>query len=261
MADPAQTTTQVSQSTSIENELGSYRAVSGLAVTSLLLGLLGALSFASRSFLPAAAAAVVVGALALRSIRRYPDLLTGRRLAEIGIALGLVCGLSSFTFGYVREKVIERQAAVFARQYVETLNTKDFAQIFFLQMPESERKTTNPTKFLQEIQEQSAGAFESDPRVVVIKDLTTRLSRSPDEEAHFVKVEDIGFEGTKPVAFAVLELDGPAAEREPQARHALLKLGASDTDGRRTWHVVEVRYPYTSGSMATVVESAHGHDH
>ncbi len=261
MADPAQMTSDRSQANSIENEIGSYRAVSPLAVASLFLGLLGGLSFVGRNFLPFAAAAVVVGALAIRSIGRYPDLLTGRRLAEFGIALGLICGLSSFTSSYVRGKMIEQQAAGFAKTFVEALNTKDVGEILFLQMPESQRLTTTPAKFLQEIQEQSAGAFESDPRTMAIKELTNRLERSAEETAHFVKIEGSGYEGIKPVAFAVVELDGPAAEREPNMRHALLTLHSSDLDGRRTWFVQEIRFPYKSGLMATEVESAHGHDH
>ena len=49
-------------SSPIENELPTYRAVSPLAITSMLLGLVASLTFVSHWFLVAGGLAVVTGA-------------------------------------------------------------------------------------------------------------------------------------------------------------------------------------------------------
>ena len=72
----------------IENELPAYRAISTRAIFSLLFGSLAIFCFAHPIFYAIAALAVVLGVLAHRAIRQYPDMLTGHGLANAGIALG-----------------------------------------------------------------------------------------------------------------------------------------------------------------------------
>lgn len=261
MADPMQMTSVEAPASTIENELGGYRAISGWAIASMLLGLLGILSFASRSFLVVTAAAVVTGAIGLRMISRFPSMLTGRGLANFGIGLGLVCGLSSFTVTFIESRMVEREAKRFGQTFCEVLNNGQFADVFFLHLPAAERKGRLPEVFLREIQEKSGPQFEADPRSVAINDLKSRLARSPQETTHLVKVEGQGRESMTPVAFVSIELDGPEADKDPNFRHALLVLNASKLDGRREWHVKEIRFPYKSDSLSKTVESAHGHDH
>jgi len=92
----------------IENELPAYRAISPQAVVALICGLLAILSFANLYFLAFAAAAIGLGLLAERKIRRDPEIWTGRGLAHAGAALGLVFGLSAVTSevvqGYLRSR-------------------------------------------------------------------------------------------------------------------------------------------------------------
>ncbi len=99
----------------IENEIPTYRAVSTLAVASLLFGLISGLAFADFNFLVAAALAVGVGALALRKIRRQPDVLTGSGFAQAGIILGLAFALSSVTYTFVQNKLITSTGATSTR--------------------------------------------------------------------------------------------------------------------------------------------------
>ena len=86
----------------IENELPTYRAVSSLAVFSLLLGIGSVFTFADTRMAVLGVGALVAGLIALRKIKHYPDILTGARLARIGIALGLIFVLSATTFDYVQ---------------------------------------------------------------------------------------------------------------------------------------------------------------
>jgi hypothetical protein len=261
VADPAQTSSWERPSSAIDNEIGTYRAVSLWAIAAVLLGIVSLLCFANQTFLWVAGGAVVAGAIALRSIKRYPELVTGSRMANLGIGLGLVCGISSFTIGLVQGMVIRKEAQRFAEEYAKTLTESDFPTVFFLHLPPSQRKEITPEKFLANLQGENAMQFEADPRTQAIKGLKARLALSNEEHAHFVKIEGSGYEGVMPVAWAIIELDGPASEKEPHMRNALLILHASNVDGRRGWHVDQIRYPYESGSMAKTVESAHGHDH
>jgi len=101
----------------IENELSTYRAISQLAIFSLICGVLALFSFAHLFFLAFAILAVVFGILANRAITRLPDMLTGRRLANAGMALGLVFGLISSTYTIVQSLVLTREAQQFGQKY------------------------------------------------------------------------------------------------------------------------------------------------
>ena len=101
-------------SSAIENELPTYRAISNRAVFSVICGVLASFSFADLTFLVFAVLAVVLGLMANVAIKRHPDLLTGRRLANAGIALGLIFGLTVITYTTVQNFILGREAAKFA---------------------------------------------------------------------------------------------------------------------------------------------------
>src|SRR3954469_19234646 len=56
----------------IENEIPAYRAISPMAIGSLVLGLISALSFADTTFLAASVLAVAAGIYAQWKIRKMP---------------------------------------------------------------------------------------------------------------------------------------------------------------------------------------------
>jgi hypothetical protein len=67
---------------------GDYAAISPLAVSSMVIGLLGALALLNDFLLPVPAAAMVCGIIALRQIRRSNGTQTGKALAWAGVVLG-----------------------------------------------------------------------------------------------------------------------------------------------------------------------------
>lgn len=75
--------------------LPEYRAVSGLAVGGLLLGLASVLAFVHPTLWAMPVVAVVVCGLALRRLASEGTTLVGRRPALIGLAAALICGVSS----------------------------------------------------------------------------------------------------------------------------------------------------------------------
>lgn len=84
----------------------SYRALSVGAVVSFVLGLLSILAFADFWLGLIPLLAIVVGALAWRRIAQAPEAYTGRRLAEIGVALGCLFwagGASWLSYVYLTE--------------------------------------------------------------------------------------------------------------------------------------------------------------
>ena len=70
--------------------LAEYRAVSGIAVASLLCAVAGAAVALSWVFVALPAIAVLLGLIALWQIRRASGTLIGRPLAWLGIALGVL---------------------------------------------------------------------------------------------------------------------------------------------------------------------------
>jgi hypothetical protein len=85
---------------------GSYRIVSKAAVLSLAIGLLSVVALVSVGMLAVPAVGLAFGLLALRSIRAYPDEVSGRVPAWMGVTLSallLVGGAGLHTYTYLTE--------------------------------------------------------------------------------------------------------------------------------------------------------------
>ncbi len=76
------------------DDLESYRTLTPWAIVSLIFGLLSGLASLTPILWILPLAAVISGALALRSIRVHAPRLLGRNLALGGLALGLIFGVS-----------------------------------------------------------------------------------------------------------------------------------------------------------------------
>jgi hypothetical protein len=74
---------------SVADDYRQYRALSSLAVVSLVAGVLSALTFLDWMLAAIPIAGIVAGALALRRIRSAPEAYTGEHMALIGT---LLCG-------------------------------------------------------------------------------------------------------------------------------------------------------------------------
>ena len=88
------------------DDLTSYQAVSKSAVIALLLGLLSAVALAAPTFLFVPVMGIVFGLVALLNLRRYPEELTGKPLAVVGLGLSVVLltsGLSWHSYVYATE--------------------------------------------------------------------------------------------------------------------------------------------------------------
>ena len=252
----------------IDNEFPAYRAISGAAVASLLLGLTSILCFADYRFLGVAAAAVILGILASRKIARLSDILTGKRMAEVGMALGLVFAISSVTVGVASDLVLRWEVSKFANSYVKVLKDDPLAVAIWFQQPPDSRKAKSPDDILNELRNTKGGPPGNDPyseRTTPILKIKNRIG-GKGESIRYAKLESKYTDGLTQYANALLDLDGPGSTEFPEKEEfALLELVKSQGVGKNDWMVKEVRYPYkplsTIAAPAPKDDDGHGHGH
>lgn len=247
----------------IENELPAYRAICPGAVLSLVLGALSFLCYSSLYFLVVAIAAVVVGAISSRRIRRLSDILTGERLAQAGIALGLLFGLSSATISGVQLLTKQRAASKFARHF-ETVLAKGSIDdcIWYSQHPER-RKGQTPKQLVAELLKPGSQSSEMMAmELAPLRDLKARLDE-PNAEVRFVKIEGIGETGLQVDAYALYEVKMPERSTPGDKEgFALAIMHQAKHDGKVDWWVEKISFPYKPASFVAPekpVDDGHGH--
>jgi hypothetical protein len=258
---------ELPDSSPIENELPTYRAISPRAVLSVLCGILALFSLAHPFFYLFAVLAVVFGFTADWNIQRYPDILTGRGLAQTGAALGLVFGLSIFTVSSVQGFIRTRNAEGFARYYAQVYKTRGLADVLWLGLPPAQRKNLSAEEVLTKLQttkKKDAAMYYM--KVGPLRNLKKRLDSSKDQEIHFLKLEREGSDGLTQIALALYEVHGPETKDYPaKEEYALAHLKGTKEGGKGyEWWVDDLTYPYKPETAAIPdkpVDDGHGHAH
>jgi hypothetical protein len=253
----------------IENELPTYRAISTRAIFSLICGILASFSFANLFLLIFAALAVVLGVLANLAIKRHPDMLTGRGLANAGIALGLVFGLVTATYTGVQSFVLTQAASKFGREYAEAVQSGSLGKMLWYNLHPDMRKNKSPEETLREFETAKAKErMMMDQKTAPVQSLRKRLVSSKDETFHFVDIETQGLdEGPgKEIGYfatALFEVEGPGNKDFPEKKQHALAIFKGRTKGRHyEWWVEDVKYPYQPRSFkAPEKPVGDGHDH
>ena len=98
-----------------------YRAVSGAAVASVILGLLSSLALVDPLLWVVPVVGVAVGALALWRIARRQPALIGRRAALAGLLLSMLLGAAAVSDWYGYRWLVRREAVRFADLWFEQL--------------------------------------------------------------------------------------------------------------------------------------------
>jgi hypothetical protein len=238
--------TELGVSSAIENELPTYRAISVRAVLSVLCGILALFALAHPFFYLFALLAVVLGFTADWNIQRYPDMLTGRGLAQAGAALGLIFGLGIFTTSTVQGIVRTRNAAGFAEFFAGVMKNGSLADLMWYGMPPIQRKSMSAEDAMQKMQ----GAKKQDVAVYEMKtgptrNLKKRLDSSSDQDVHFVKIENEGMEGLTMVALALFEIHGTPTKDFPEKEEYVLAIMKGTKEGGKgyEWWIDDIRYP------------------
>jgi hypothetical protein len=264
---PSSVETGQSVSSAIENELPTYRAISVRAVLSVLCGVLALFSLAHPFFYLFAVLAVILGFTADRNIQRFPDMLTGRGLAQAGVAMGLSFGLGVFTITTVQNFVRVRNASSFAQYYAGVVKTGGLADLIWLELPPLQRKGMNAEEAMQKMHDakkQDPMVYES--KTASFRQLKKRLDSTKDQDIHFVKIENEGVDGVTTVSLALFEIHGTPTKDFPAEQEYALAIMKGTKDGGKgyEWWVEELRYPYKPATEAIPekpVDDGHGHAH
>jgi hypothetical protein len=255
----------------IDNELPTYRAISKLSIFSVVCGALSLFCWAHSVFYIAPVLAVVLGFLAYRSIRQYPDMLTGNGLASAGIALGLVFGLGSGTYTTVQSYVRSSLASRFAKHYAETIQSSSLAEVLKLHLHPTARMDQTGEELVKKLESSSAKEkmmmeTKFGPLVIIRK----RLAASKDEHIEFVGIESVGEDDSHGaeipiVALASFKLHGPGSKDFPEKEQYALAVLKGMLKGKQyEWWVDDIRYPYTPLTYVapvTAPDDGHGHAH
>ena len=249
----------------IENELPSYRAVSALAVVSLLLGLASLLSFVDPWFLLAGVGAIVTGALSLLKIRKYSDVLTGTPFAQAGIVLGLMFGLSSTTIRQVDLFLLSRKADQFADKYVRVLQEEGLAEAVWSRLSPSEQVGRSPKQYLS--------TLKGGGRDAQMEYRNATSARSSGCAPGFRRGPSCTASGSRPAAMTASSrmqpscsnwTDQAVAKAPARPTTCCWNSGARSRVGDISWFVSELRNDYARRSYALkhkVVDDGHGHSH
>jgi hypothetical protein len=245
----------------IENEIPTYRAISPAAVFSLILGVLAVLSFSHWVFLACAAAAIVLGILADRKIVRFSDVLTGRGIAQAGIALGLVFGLSAITITVVQDWILVREGSKFARTYEGVLAKGTVEDAIWYGQPPLYRSQKTPQDLVTELKKSRPGSSMFDMENAALMKLHQRVGEGAD--VHFVEIEQRGKDGMNVFAAALFELHGQGSKPLPEGEeYAMVLMKGMPKNRRYEWWVDQVAYPYKRDSFkpeVKPVDDGHGH--
>jgi len=102
-------------------EVIGYRALSGLSVAGLIVGLLAPLAFIDPLMWTVPLAGILLCAVALRRIARDAPALIGRKAALIGLALSVLVGAAAMSDWFTYGQLIDREARQAADQWFEFL--------------------------------------------------------------------------------------------------------------------------------------------
>jgi Domain of unknown function (DUF4190) len=256
-------TEQDAAGTVIENEIPTYRAISGRAIICLVCGALSVLSFAHPVFYAFSILAIGLGIWAHRTIRRFPDMLTGQRLASAGIGLGVLFGAASLTITTVQYYVRSRQATLFGTKYATVLEAGDLGSILWYNSHPDSRKDKTAADITKE--------FDAKPRerrmmeagmgpMMALYKLHDRIIAAKGQKVRFVRLEGVGEDEGHGLemqifAFGLFEIEGPPSEKfSKEKEYALAVLKARPKGREYEWWTESVLYPYTPASYVAPVK-------
>lgn len=248
----------------IDNEIAAYRAISPAAILSLICGVLAVLCFTSWFFLAFTIAAIVLGLSAERRIRRDPEIWTGKKMAQAGMALGLVFGLAAVTNTLVQDFLRSRGAGQFASQYAEVLKKGRIEDAVFYTVSPLAREGKKPAEIFKEITAQAQPGMPNE-QLASLQNIQDRLTSGPGEEIVFERIEGHGLDGMNPYASALYVLRGPGTQKFPEKeQYALIFIKGATIKGKTQWWVENSKFPYEPSTYvhkAKAGEEGNGHAH
>jgi hypothetical protein len=197
-------------------------------------------------------------------------MLTGGRLANVGIALGIVFGLVVTTSTFVHSFIITRDAAQFGKLYAEDLQNGSLGDALYRGLNPHQRKDKTPEQALKEFEAaKQKERMLMDQKLGPLMNLKKYLTGANGGHVHFVDIEDHGTEesGGQIIyyALALFEIEGSGGKGSPQKPQYALAIfkGLPKAKGRGyDWWVDDLRYPYQPKTFQVPdkpVDDGHGH--
>lgn len=249
----------------IENEIPAYRAISGMAIASVVLGLASAFSFADPTFLVAAVGAVAAGLLADRRVRRRPDALTGRGLAQAGVFLGLIFGLAAVTHERVDSYLRDRRINAFADEFLKTLAEGETIEAMWYKQPPAVRAGMSPKELHQKALAASKMArYEYDESVKQVEKIKAKLARGG--HLHRLGIESAGYQDLQPYGSILVEVEGVPEPGSPHESNLIaLVVKGEKKAATYKWFVSSLLTDRKRGEgyvpPPKPVDDGHGHGH
>jgi hypothetical protein len=233
------------------NEIPAYRAISPLATLSVVAGLGSIFTFTSPYFAILGVIAILLGVMARRSIRKLSDVLTGEKLANVGIGLGLMFSLSALTLGLVQDRIVLYEASRFGRTYGDVLQKGSTDDALFYKLPPTTRKGKKPEEAVKEMIASARNPLERDQHQKSVQDLKGRLNASADQKVDFEGIIQHSVNGLTIHAFGRYKLHGPPTKDFPEeTQYALIKFQGLPEGGVYGWFVEDVTFPFSTTPAA-----------
>ncbi|HVA45564.1 MAG TPA: hypothetical protein VNH11_04185 [Pirellulales bacterium] len=196
----------------VDRELGPYRAVSGLAVAGLIMGLFSATALIHPLLWLVACVAIVVNALALRRIAALEPMLIGRKAALVGLASSLIFVISAPVQNLVHRRALRQESMEIAQEWFTDLreNRPEMAHKM------SQFPLTAAARLKSPLPDYESGKIPLDPLRKFVRespvDLLLKLGKRARIRwyAHEDVWADRGLEGVRDI-YAVTVGDGPQA--------------------------------------------------
>ena len=239
-----------------DDDLGLYRSLSTFSVLSLILGLLSILAFAPTDLflwvIPPAA--IGTGLIALRQIASAPEVWAGSRLAQLGIALAVLCGGMAWGAKFYTSSRIARHGRAIADRFMDKFKKGEFEAAYWLTLVREQRRTFEgktiddlPAQVLERY-----GAFRSE--------LETHAATfvGSDVTVEFEGVESIATDRRTEYASFVYRIHSPRGDSRVLV--VAMSMFSPETQ-EQTWMINQHKFDYTAGSYEPPVTSGHGHSH
>ena len=228
-----------------ENELPAYRAVSRLAIISLVFGARLNSRVLSGYFCPdSGVSPSPLGLMALRNIRNLPDVLTGTRMTDAGIALGLLFSLSALTITVAQSWIVDHEATKFARTYVEALRSGSLDNVLFLEIHPESRKTKTQAELLAEFKQGMRGPGMFEMQTQAPRDMIKRLASAPEQTVHLGKIIDHATIGMDAYVEFLLIFKGPKSQEFPEeTQYGLVRFQGIPEGKTFGWKALLTKFP------------------
>ncbi len=197
-----------------ENELSGYKAINGAAIFSAIMGAASLLMFVDTYFFFVPLLAVLFGILALRRIKRFPDVYTGLKMAQAGIGLAVLFSLVSLSISFAYQFTLNKNAQAYADSLTDVLKARRPEELLFLKVPESQRGDLTPDKLVaQRLEGGVEGKMSVETDLKPLKQIVADRE-APGASVAFDQIELAGYDKLTPFAFLRYSISGGAAPHE-----------------------------------------------